>query len=709
MIMYRKDILSTLNITKVENKRRSSKSAKDPVWYDNIFCFDIETTSAYITPDGQIIPYDFDRTEDFYTDCEKVGIMYIWMFGIDCGDRMEVIYGRTWEELREFFAELRKVFPHNIIVYVHNLAFEFQYLLNIFTFDHVFARMPHKVLICSTGNIHFRCSYFLVNMSLANWAKQKRLPVNKKTGDLDYNKIRTPLTELTEKELGYCEYDILVMYEGLKLFRNKYKHIKSIPLTQTGEIRRVLEKLTKNEVNFKSRNARMLPGSLADYVFTMGAFGGGDVHANYIYADKLQRNVHPYDIASSYPWACISENFMSATPVPVLVNRERFMDNPKFHYIILFQAEHIKCKLFNTWLSKSRTISCYGYQLDNGRVMSADYVCACMYKWDYEMFRDYYEIGSLEILELRVAPVRPMNDVMRKYIIDLYRDKTTLRGNDEYYEEYIFRKQCLNGIYGDHVQRAFDAITEFDGEQWTVSPIKDEEQFRKLREKKMREKHKMYKSVYTGIAIPSAARRNLWRGIIEPLDKQIVYFDTDSGKYLGNDIRGAVSSYNMHVYREHMRIAKELNINPSELSPAGPDGKLYPIGIFTPETADPMGYPEFKTLGAKKYAYLEDGIIHTTISGVPKKNSAKLNSVDDLNVDLYFTPLDCGRSIVYYKSDQPEIIFPDGFISRERFGICLQPTGYHMSLSKDYFALLINNRSIYDRTYDEMLEVVENG
>ena len=692
--------MNKLKLDRMEVTRNRNKQSDDPIWYDNIFSFDIETSSIFITPTGDIMAYDYDRPEDFYTTCEKCGVMYIWQFGIEYDEGTHVIYGRTWDEFMQFMEELIEAFPHNKIVYVHNLSWEFHFLQNVFSFDHVFARKPHKVLTCDTGNLHFRCSYFLVNTSLDKWAEDRDLPVKKLKGSLDYSRIRSPLTSLTPQELQYCENDILVIYEGIKLFRQKYRHIFKIPLTMTGEIRVVLDQITKNEVKYKQNNVKLLPPDLTTYRFYMAAFGGGDVHANYIHSNKLQHQVHPYDIASSYPWACISEGFMCAPPVAVQETRDLFLNNPAYHYIIIFEATYIKCKLFNTWLSFSRCQMVRGHVLDNGRVMSADYVCAVMYKWDFEMFRDFYEYETLNILEMRVAPVRPLNNEIRKYIINLYRDKTHLKGNDEKKSVYDFTKQCINGIYGDMVQRQFDDEVIYQDGSWNIRTVSDE-YYMELLAKARRRGYKLYKSILTGIAIPSAARRNLWRGIISPLDSQMVYFDTDSGKFIGNDISGAVSSYNMEVYRKHARIASELGIPAGDLCPVGPDGKMYPIGIFTLDTKDPSGTcPEFKTLGAKKYAYTEKGKIKITIAGVPKSAGVKLKKVDDLTEDLVFTPKECQKNIVFYNDEQPEIIFPDGFTSTAQHGICLQPTGYSVSLSKDYAALLLANKSIYDHTLD---------
>ena len=41
---------------------------------------------------------------------------------------------------------------------------------------------------------------------------------------LDYNKIRTPNTYLTNKELDYCCNDCLVMFYGLRKYLEKYNN-----------------------------------------------------------------------------------------------------------------------------------------------------------------------------------------------------------------------------------------------------------------------------------------------------------------------------------------------------------------------------------------------------------------------------------------------------------------------------------------------------
>ena len=697
----------------MEVTRKKNRKSNDPIWYDNLFCFDIETTSVFITPDGKPMLYDYDLPESFYKDCEKVGIMYHWQFGIEYDEGMHVIAGRTWEEFIDFISELNEHFPHNKICWCHNFGMEFHFLLNVLAFDDVFARRPHKVLTADTGNLHFRCSYFLVNKSLAKWAETRNLSVKKLVGDLDYNAVmRTPLTPLTDAEKNYMKNDILVMFEGLKLYRDKYKNVYRIPLTQTGEIRLVLQEKTSKEYALKEMNKKLIPPTKSDYDFYMLAFGGGDVHANQFYADRLLHNVMSADIASSYPWACLSGRFMCAPPVPVENRREQFFYDKAFAYFIYFEAFNIVSRLCNTFLSFSRCELVTGYRLDNGRVLHAEYVRACMYCYDFEMFSEFYDIERLNILEMRVAPVRPMNDAIRRYIVDLYEDKTCLPNDDEHRDERNFVKQCVNGIYGDMVQRQFEDTFIFNNGNFKPEHV-TEEKYLELYNEKIKQGYKLYKNMLTGIAIPSIARRNLWRGVIKPLDDRVVYFDTDSGKWLGND-NGVISSYNMSVLREYPRIASELHIAESRLIPSDPKGKLHPIGCFEFEPHRITGYSELKTLGAKKYA-LKDydpdkktDVIKITIAGVPKQNAVKLKNVDDLSEDLEFTPKECGKNLLFYSNDQPEVVFPDGFVSRERFGICFQPSGYKLGLSADYASLLKeNNGLIHDREYDKIFQTTE--
>ena len=118
--------------------------------------FDIETTSCYVN------------------DNQKFANMYSWMWGIK--DNEHIYYGRTWDEvinLFDYLTELYELSEHRrLVVYVHNLSYEFQFMRKYFEWENVFAvgdRKPIKAL--TVGGIEFRDSYILSGFSLAKTAE----------------------------------------------------------------------------------------------------------------------------------------------------------------------------------------------------------------------------------------------------------------------------------------------------------------------------------------------------------------------------------------------------------------------------------------------------------------------------------------------------------------------------------------------------------
>ena len=689
----------------IKIKRRAGKHHPGGIWLDNIFTLDTETTSAFLTKDGDIIAYDYSKPngfkngeKDFWATTEKFGWAYIWMAGVD----ELVFYGRTLPQLRSFLELLDDLTEGaEKICMIHNLGFDWQVLRNCLIFDQIFARAPRKVLTadCNELHLHFRCSYFLTNMSLAGWTKTKRLPVQKLSGDLDYLKIRTPFTPLTDQELAYCEHDILVMFEGMKQYREKYGHIYQIPLTQTGEVRHAVAARMMDRKSWKRRCADLMPQTLDAYRHLMKAFFGGDVHAQYMLADRLLHGVRSVDFSSSYPWVMISEKFPITTFTPIQLKREQFMDNTEYCYLITFEVIGLESVLFNTFLSRARCEACFGEQLDNGRVLSAKYVRCTMTNVDFEIFREcYIWVGwpEVEILDFRVALAGYMDEEFCRYVVDLYENKTQYKGVADMYDVYMWCKQLINGLYGDQVTRDFEGMTNWDPEtgEWSFDEMTAEGYLEKAAQKR-RNFPMIYKAAQCGLFVTAYARRNLWT-LIQQLDYHVAYFDTDSVKYQGNDIRGAIPSYNMAILRKHYEIAKRLDIDVSRLSPCDPKGHAWPIGVASDEGC----YADFKTLGAKKYACRHeptpdepDPPIEITIAGVPKGYARDLESVDDLKLGLKFPPRDEKdkyKAVHYYNDDQPAIEV-DGWIMDQKFGVCLQPTGYSVSLSKDYLALLAAN------------------
>ena len=116
------DVLDNIKVLK-NNKKRYSKK-----YLDIICAFDIEATNI--------------------DDIENA-VMYVWQFqvGLDITG-----VGRTWDDYIAFLNRLKDHIPEDIylVIYVHNLSYEFSFLKGIYEFknEEVFATDKRKVLKC---------------------------------------------------------------------------------------------------------------------------------------------------------------------------------------------------------------------------------------------------------------------------------------------------------------------------------------------------------------------------------------------------------------------------------------------------------------------------------------------------------------------------------------------------------------------------------
>src|SRR5699024_4138058 len=136
-----------------DNAKLTKPSKKKPATYEIVASFDIETTS-------------------YSSNGEDMAFMYIWQFSIE----NYVIYGRTWEEYFDFIDNLQKVggvsSQQNLIIWVHNLSFEFQFIRKMIEWSKVFATDERKVVYGVTNQgFVYRDSYILAGYSLNLVAK----------------------------------------------------------------------------------------------------------------------------------------------------------------------------------------------------------------------------------------------------------------------------------------------------------------------------------------------------------------------------------------------------------------------------------------------------------------------------------------------------------------------------------------------------------
>lgn len=665
---------------------------------DDIMCFDIETSSGFLHKDSDTLEPYLGKSKKYYEDCKKFAICYVWQFSINDN----VFWGRTLEDFKDFLQELEYYEPHKKIVYIHNFSFEFQFLINVLQFDYVFARQARKPLFAEWSTYQFRCSYFLTNMSLAVWAEQRKLKVKKLVGDLDYTVLRTPKTKLTDTELAYCFNDVLVMYYGLLQYKEKYGHIIDIPFTQTGEVRKeVIERMNvSSEYKYRKRCLKLIPETIEDYSLLCDCFMGGYTHSNAIHTNIVLENIRSKDIASSYPTVMCLEKY-PMTYFEETIPCDDYFNNDNYSYIITFDVEHLRSKRWNTWLSFSKCAKIKGYSLDNGRVLKADFVQLSLTNIDYEMFQLCYDFENLNIIDFRVSSNDYLSPTFVKYILELYGNKTTLKGIEEQEPLYMKSKQYINSMYGMMVTKNITDTIEFEEDRWKKELLNENSFYTKIASEK-KKLSKTFGAFQFGVWVTAYARRNLWKGILA-LDYNVVYCDTDSIKYIDCD-SNFFNEYNAKIAdRENMR-ADMLGIPRDTFIPKDKKGISHRLGIYDDEGV----YKKFKTLGAKKYCYInKKNKLLMTVSGVRKSAVSQLHNIDDFKDGTVFDVEHAQKLLMTYIDDMTPIVWNKGhydeFYSKYQYGICAQPTTYSLGITDDYESILtmVQNKrgvtSIFER------------
>lgn len=686
-----------LNEINFEFVKAKSGKYKNKLVCQDIFVFDTETTSDFVDKDGVFL-FDYENPERAQ-NALKHSVCYLWQFGINEDTRY---IGRELTDFVDLLHDLSFYIPDvaKIFCWIHNLSFDFCFLQNVLKFDNVFARKPRHPMsaTCNKFKIEFRCSYVLSGLKLSTWAKSLNMPVQKLT--MDYKQLRTPKTELSDEVIKYSIADLDVMYYGLKSYKTRYGGTHLIPLTHTGEMRKACEEIMSTEYNYCEKITRLMPQNLTDYVEQAHAFVGGTVLCNWLYKDRIIEDLTCYDIASSYPYVlCACKYPMSIFFKCPRGKESNYMYNDDYVYIVRFKATYIESNYNCHFLSRSKALKIKNVVADNGRVVSADEVEYILIGSDYEIFLKAYTAKTIEIISFKFARAGYLNNKFRKFIISLYKDKTTLKGVTGREEEYQNKKALINAGYGDFVTKIFSDTIIYNYENknkiWEVQPL-DEDSFAKSLKTLNKKKFKNYKAFCQGIFVTGWARKRIWDAVIgenwhEPLDEKIVYTDTDSLKLVDCDERYFESQNKIVLTRLH-EIADELKIPFEDLSPKDIKGVAHPLGVWEKE----HDVKRFKSLGCKQYiCEYEDGTKQLTCAGISKNAVSIFKDIDDFEIDRQLTEkelFDAGAEKLtpYYDIEYPVVTYPDGYRCTYKSGVCLMPTTFNLSITPSDLLLLFN-------------------
>jgi hypothetical protein len=684
--------------TVIKERLRNAKIIKTnkKIEYFNVPCsFDIETTSFFRST-GNIE--------------EKAAIMYEWTLGINGA----VIIGRTWEEFLTVYKALVEILDlweyKRLIIYVHNLAFEFQFMRKLFQWKNVFSLDARKPLYALTmDGIEFRCSYLLSGYGLKKLGDElKKYPVQKMVGDLDYKLKRHSQTPLTEKELKYCENDARVVMSYIQECIENDGDITKIPLTKTGYVRNYCRNECMYEGSHKRNPTkyqafRKLMDSMTitpdEYEQLKRAFQGGFTHASAWKSGKILVDVGSFDEISAYPAAMVSEKFpMSSAELIQIKSTKQFYENLRL-YCCLFDVE--LCDIESTTmiehpLSVSRCSKVQGAVEDNGRIVSASHLCTTWTEQDFMVMRKFYKWGSIRIGNFRRYKRGYLPTDLIKAILKLYHDKTTLKGVAGKEIEYLKSKEMINACYGMTVTDICRDDIIYNGEEWQESKADIQSSIGKYNKSKRR-----FLFYPWGVWITAYARKNLFTAIYE-FGEDYVYSDTDSVK--GQNIENHmtyIEDYNKRMIQKLDEAMKHHGINKESYKPKTIKGVEKILGIWEFEGK----YKRFKTLGAKRYMVekddalvLEDGRtfdVNITVSGVNKNIAVPYliekysdNIFDAFSENLYIPPAYTGKNTHTYIDYEISGVMVDYLGNpapyHEMSGVHLIEADYSLSLSAAY-------------------------
>lgn len=673
---------------------------------DNIFCFDIEVTSYFVYGGAvfsirdafEFCRYDEKKVEQFFLEAKAGALPYIWQFTID-GE--VCVIGRELSDFPKLVERLNKIIGARWVCFVHNLHYEHTFIREYLNIDKIFFTEVRKPLYFDVGQCQFRCTYRLTNLSLEKWGEQNG--VAKKVGDLDYTVLRTPKTKLTQKEMDYCIFDLLVMVQGLKPYKEQYHHIFDIPYTLTGQVRIKVKELYADDFRFKKFVSEMMPQTYDDYLVQAKTFGGGYVASNVRYTNTLLRGLISKDIASAYPWQVFSKLFPSAPFLKVNAPVNWYDGNA---HICLVEFQALESIDDLCVMPSSKRIMAQGIKLDtfkkqekailknNGKVRYADRFAIYCTEQDFALYSQYYKWEKCIIHSHRIAPVDYIDKRFIMLMLELYKNKTELKGVDD--EIYHQSKALLNSMsYGMMATAPCrDSYEEIDYVP-KVHKCNEATGNAQLQEFK----DKPWKNVVPycwGLYVTSYQRRRVLSIAKKFSDEKghnrTVYIDTDSNKgfFTESDLK-VFDDDNNKVLETIERICKERDINSYLLSPKDKEGNAHTLGVWENDGR----YFEFKTMHAKCYAYREllengdGGEVKITVAGVPKKCKNVLKNVDDLHDKTKFDIFNSRKNLTtYLDGNNPQVTMPDGYKVTNTCGINLRPTSYTLTLTKQYKELL---------------------
>lgn len=550
--------------------------------------------------------------------------MYVWQFGI--GD--QIVYGRTWEELREFLANVKSNLHlsvgHKLIVFDHNLKFDFGFFCREVPVDgEIIAKSRHEILMCTVfDGFEFRDSYNYSEKSLDNMGIEFEMP---KQRGFDYSKIRHSQTALDPDELAYMETDIQILQRYFTRESERYGGIGKVPLTATQRVKRLIsQKMTAYDsksgiMRAMIRKRQLKPENPEDKTLLKllrVAFFGGFNYCTTMYKNQIMPDVDDYDANSHYIAQILLHEFpknrFRSMPAPRKREQLEDLKNGRGIYkhkalLITFDAREIHARVPDIAFLPVYTKNFIDMDIVDRRSMvtrrltDMDKCTMTLTDVDFRLMFKFYKIQDIRIKCVMGTEYGELPHYITQTCVDLYTEKKAAKSQLKRIQEereptaeeqaaYDLIKSFLNRIYGIFVQDPVRTNYIYQDGQIRIDKTN------RIRTSKTQFAPVLYQ---WGVWVASWARYELLtlfsRLCVDKQDGKamynyrLLYCDTDSVKGFDLDTN-IIAQYNASVKDRVRRFCAHKCIDFSTL-----DG----LGEF-----ERKHYDYFKTIGQKQYAYI---------------------------------------------------------------------------------------------------------
>ena len=533
-------------------------------------------------------------------------------------------------------------------IYIYNLSYDWVFLRKFLIREYgipvkqLNTKSHYPIYIEFENGLVFRDALCLAQRKLEKWASDLGVEHQKAVGYWDYDMVRSQDYRFTDDELTYIENDTLAGVECLDvLMETLHKRIYNMPWTATGIPREEVQKRGKENNAHDAFVRQSLDFKQQEIMQCV--YHGGYTHGNrYYYNETITGQIDCYDFASSYPFVLLSEKFPCEkfTPLDNCSMYDILNDKDNAYYFLLIGIDidlkdHIQPM---PALQYSKCIKTVNATVDNGRILSADYVEIWLTETDLEVIAEQYSFQKHICVNVHASYKDYLPRWFTDYVFELFEAKTKLKGVDPV--QYAISKAKLNSLYGMTVQRPVPVTLNEDYEtgEYTEADINKEEEYAKFLKRR-----KNVLNYQIGVWVTAYAFRNLFR--LGSCCSEWIYSDTDSC-YGMEWHQNKLNAYNQECK--------------SKLAANGygcveHNGREYWLGIAEHDGR----YTEFRVVGAKRYCgrSADDQQLHITVAGVPKCGYRALNDKIEYFTDGCIFPgtLTGKKTHTYFYTDDIEI------------------------------------------------------